>query len=165
MDQKTEKLYYKLLSIGNTLQPNTRTRTFAITENESGIIAGPFKFSNGIFKILYSNKQKVDTDQPLVYVKKKINGEDRLVRSVVPMKPATSGERRCGLVEYSPRGPRAGGTPAKMLDLAIWETIYNPNAEIYLGFEFERKPYPNCMIEKTNKSVNYYKRQIKWVIF
>lgn len=153
MDQKTEKLYYKLLSIGNTLQPNTRTRTFAITENESSIIAGPFKFSNGIFKILYSNKQKVGTDQPLVYVKKKINGEDRLVRSVVPMRPATSGERRCCLIQYSPRGPKAGGTPAKILDLAIWESIYNPNAEIYLGFEFEKDPHQWCGFFKIKKNL------------
>ena len=141
MDKKTEKLYFNLLSIGNALQPNPRNRTFIITENESGIIAGPFKFSNGIFKILYSNKQKVGTDQPLVYVKKKINGENHLVRSVAPMRPATSGERRCCLIQYSPRGPKAGGTPAKILDLAIWEAIYNPKAEVYLGFEYEKNPH------------------------
>ena len=140
VEKKIEKLYSILFSVGNLLQPVPSKRKFSIVEKGSSIVAGPFEFSDGIFKILYENKQKVGTNQPLVYVKKNIDGEDRLIRSIIPMGPVASGLRRSSLVEYSPRGPKAGGSPAKIMDLAIWESILNPNAEIYLGFELEKNP-------------------------
>ena len=140
MENKVERLRFKLFNIGCLLQPLASTRKFSVVRKESSVVAGPFKFTDGVFKILYDNKQQVGTDQPLVYVKKTIDGKDVLIRSVRPMGPVASGLRRSSLIEYSPRGPRMGGQPARMMDLAIWESIFRPNAEIYLVFEFNKNP-------------------------
>lgn len=140
MENKVETLRFKLFNIGCLLQPLIRTRKFSVVTKESSVVAGPFKFTDGVFKILYDNKQQVGTDQPLVYVKKTIDGEDRLIRSVRPMRPDATGLKRSSLVEYSPRGPRMGGQPARMTDLVMRECILNPNAEIYLVFEFDKNP-------------------------
>lgn len=149
MEKKIKEMYLKLLSIGNLLQPVPSQRIFTITQKESSIIAGPFRFTDAIFKILYGNKQQVGTDQPLVYVKKAIDGKEHFLRSHVPMPPIFFREiRRSCLITYSPRGPKAGGNPAKIGDLAIWEAMFNPNAEIYLGFEFEKTPHQWCGFKK-----------------
>ena len=142
MEKKIERLRFNGLSIGNLLQPVPSRRIFKIIQKESSIIAGPFKFTDGIFKILYGNKQQLGTDQPLVYVKKTIDGKEHLIRSHAPMPPIFFREiRRSCLITYSPRGPKAGGNPAKIGDLAIWEAMFNPKAEVYLGFEYKKDPH------------------------
>ena len=58
-------------------------------------------------------------------------GDGPLLEIFRPMGPVVSGLRRCHIVEYQPRGPRMGGSYAKILILPI----FDPNARFFCEYK------------------------------